>query len=94
MFCFSQGQSRSFPTHQVLGKANVWGVENLANSDKPPVKGFTIYNLVHKLEGGSGGPTRVVAVLNPGSGSNGAIIREGASNIFIFFLALHFFLLV
>jgi len=59
-----RGQSKKFLTHQVLGKHNVWGLENLANSDKLPSRGFTVYNMVHKLEGGSGGPTRVVAVLD------------------------------
>ena len=58
-----RGQSRQFETHQVLGEANVWGLENLANTDMLPARGFQVYNLVHKLEGGSGGPTRVIAVL-------------------------------
>lgn len=59
-----RGQSKKFLTHQVLGKHNVWGLENLANSDQLPPRGFTVYNMVHKLDGGSGGPTRVVAVLD------------------------------
>ncbi len=25
------GQSRDFQVHQILGKANIWGLENLAN---------------------------------------------------------------
>ena len=73
----------------MLGKANVWGLENLANSDKLPAKGFTVYNLVHKLEGGSGGPTRVVAVVNPGSGTSGASML-GVLNILIFLTTLRF----
>lgn len=75
-----RGQSRTFSTHQVLGEANVWGLENLANSDKLPAKGFMIYNMVHKLVGGSGGPTRVVAVLNTRhhAGNNGGIIKSSS----------------
>ena len=59
-----RGQSRQFESHQVLGQANVWGLENLANTHLLPARGFMVYNLVHKLEGGSGGPTRVIAVLD------------------------------
>ena len=71
-----RGQSRTFSTHQVLGEANVWGLENLANSDQLPAKGFMIYNMVHKLEGGSGGPSRVVAVLNKVHAGNGASMKN------------------
>lgn len=67
-----RGQSRSFSTHRVLGEANVWGLENLANTDQLPATGFVIYNLVHKLEGGSGGPTRVVATLDRATAASGA----------------------
>ena len=59
-----KGQSRDFQTHQVLGQANIWGLENLARTDELPSHGFVVYNMVHKLEGGSGGPTRVIAILD------------------------------
>ena len=82
-----RGQSRTFSTHQVLGEANVWGLENLANSDQLPSKGFMIYNMVHKLEGGSGGPTRVVAVLNKDHAGSGGRVKGGSiSFIFIVFV--------
>lgn len=58
-----RGQSRQFRTHRLLGGQNVWGLENLARTAELPATGFTVYNLVHKLGGGSGGPSRVVAVL-------------------------------
>jgi len=61
------GQSREFLTHQVLGAANVWGVENLARTEDLPSTGFEVLALVHKLEGGSGGPARVVALLDSGA---------------------------
>ncbi len=32
-----------------------------------PATGFTVYNMPHRLEGGSGGPTRVMAVLSRGA---------------------------
>ena len=52
------GQSRDFKTHQILGAANVWGLENVANLDKLPSKGATIFNMVYKLKEGSGAPSR------------------------------------
>jgi len=62
------GQSREFPTHQVLGASNVWGAENLARTDLLPPIGFKVLAMVQKLEGGSGGPARVVALLDSGAG--------------------------
>eukprot|EP00092_Neocalanus_flemingeri_P031527 GFUD01034238.1.p2 GENE.GFUD01034238.1~~GFUD01034238.1.p2 ORF type:complete len:266 (+),score=88.38 GFUD01034238.1:143-940(+) len=59
----SNGQSRDYKTHQVLGEANIWGLENMARTEELPSTGFVVYNMVHKLEGGSGGPTRVIAIL-------------------------------
>ncbi len=35
--------------------------------DDLPAAGFTVYNLVHKLARGSGGPTRVIAVVGRGA---------------------------
>jgi len=58
------GQSREFLTHRILLGENIWGLENVANTDQLPPRGFHVYNLVQKLEGGSGGPTRVIAILD------------------------------
>ena len=52
------GQSRDFKTHQILGSANVWGLENVANLDKLPTKGAIVFNMVYKLKEGSGAPSR------------------------------------
>ena len=52
------GQSKDFKTHQILGSANVWGLENVGNLDELPPKGFTILNMVYKLKEGSGAPSR------------------------------------
>ena len=52
------GQSRDFKTHQILGSANVWGLENVANLDKLPSKGAIVFNMVYKLKEGSGAPSR------------------------------------
>lgn len=58
-----RGQSREFLTHRVLGAANVWGVENLARTASLPPRGFQVFAMVHRLQGGSGGPARVLAVV-------------------------------
>ena len=59
------GQSSDFKTHQIMGKNNVWGLENLNNLNGLPHNNFEIFNMVHKLREGSGGPSRVIAVLHP-----------------------------
>ena len=68
------GQSRTFPTHRVLSAANVWGLENLADTEDLPPRGFTVLAMVHRLEGGSGGPARVVAWLEEGAAASGALM--------------------
>jgi hypothetical protein len=48
--------------------------------EKLPVTGFTVYNMPHRLEGGSGGPTRVMAVLSRGATRVMAELSSGATN--------------
>ena len=57
------GLSRDFAVHHLLGKAGRYGLENLANLDKLPPRGFTLFIAPMKIETGSGGPTRVFGVL-------------------------------
>ncbi len=57
------GSSKDFIAHQVLTGANVYGLENVANLDKLPPKGATVIALPMKIRGGSGAPTRIIAVL-------------------------------
>ncbi len=45
-----------------------------------PATGFTVYNMPHRLEGGSGGPTRVMAVLARGATRVMAELSSGATN--------------
>ena len=53
------GHEKQFLAHQILLGAGKWGIENVANMDKLPASGYTIYNMVFKLHEGSGAPTRV-----------------------------------
>lgn len=55
------GQSRDFRTHVILNTANIPGFENVANLDRPPPTGSHVVALPMKIEGGSGGPLRIVA---------------------------------
>ncbi len=57
------GPSTDFPAHRVLNEANVPGLENVANLDRLPPRGATLIALPMKIEGGTGGPCRVIAVL-------------------------------
>ncbi|XP_052211829.1 isatin hydrolase-like [Dreissena polymorpha] len=59
------GQSKTFPVHVILGRANIPGLENVANLDAIPEFGSLISVAVIKLQDGSGGPTRVFATLPP-----------------------------
>ncbi|KAI8481210.1 hypothetical protein Bbelb_410730 [Branchiostoma belcheri] len=66
----SPGQSHTFSAHQVLCEADIIGLECVANMDKLPTTGATVYALPLKIGEGSGGPARVIAIINnPASGS-------------------------
>jgi kynurenine formamidase len=58
------GQSSDFMVHRVAAAAGVPGLENLTNLDQLPPTGAVIIALPMKIGGGSGGPTRVVALVN------------------------------
>lgn len=57
------GQSVEFRAHQNLFQEDIVGLENLANLDQLPATGFEVIALPMKIEGGSGAPVRVVALL-------------------------------
>ncbi len=57
------GASRDFIVHQIFGNANVPTFENVANLDKLPPKGATVYAAPMKIEGGTGAPLRIFAIL-------------------------------
>ncbi len=58
------GQSQYFKSHVTLFSENIPAFENLANLDKLPAKGFEIIALPMKIKGGSGGPLRIIAIVN------------------------------
>jgi len=60
------GQSADFRAHVTLYSANLSGFENVANLDLLPESGAFVVALPMKIEGGSGGPLRIVAFVPNG----------------------------
>lgn len=58
-----RGQSATFEAHVVLYSENVVGFENVANLDQIPAAGSYVVALPMKIQGGSGGPLRIVAFI-------------------------------
>ncbi len=56
------GTSTDFKVHRLAAEANVSGLENLMALERLPPSGFLVIALPMKIEGGSGGPVRVVAL--------------------------------
>ena len=57
------GQSTLYETHQNLFSADIPAFENVANMDQLPATGAIVIALPMKIEGGSGGPLRIIAIL-------------------------------
>lgn len=60
------GQSKTFEAHVALMTRNIAAFENVADMSALPPTGATIIALPMKIEGGSGGPLRIVARLPGG----------------------------
>ena len=57
------GASKTFPVHQFTAKESVYQLENVANLGLVPPVGATIVVAPIKLENGSGGPARLLALV-------------------------------
>jgi len=57
------GQSSLFQSHVRLFERNIPVFENMAGLDKLPERGFQVVALPTKIAGGSGAPTRIVALV-------------------------------
>lgn len=57
------GPSTDFIVHQLLTKASIYGIENIAHAELLPVTGATLIALPMKIADGTGGPARVVALV-------------------------------
>lgn len=57
------GNSADFATHYAWLPSNRFGIECVANLDRMPAAGATIFIGVPKVVGGTGGPARILAML-------------------------------
>ena len=57
------GQSTDFIVHQVGGAAGVPNLENVGDLSELPPTGFLLAALPMKIEGGTGAPVRIVALV-------------------------------
>ncbi len=62
------GQSSTFEAHRILLDANIPAFENVAHLDRLPPTGAYAVALPMSIEGGSGGPARIVAAVPGVSG--------------------------
>ena len=59
-----RGQSTAFEAHRVLAAAQVPVFENLNGLERLPAEGFHVVALPMKIEGGTGGPLRAMAIVS------------------------------
>ncbi|XP_048581250.1 isatin hydrolase-like [Nematostella vectensis] len=57
------GPSSDFPTHVALLPRGIIGIEMVANVEKLPPKGATVFVLPMKIGGGTGAPVRMIATI-------------------------------
>ena len=57
------GLSKDFQVHHIVNGAGRYGLENVANLHELPPRGFYVTVAPIKIESGSGGPTRIFAIL-------------------------------
>jgi kynurenine formamidase len=57
------GPSTQFESHVVLAAAGIPVFENVAHLDRLPATGATVIALPMKIQGGTGGPLRIVAIV-------------------------------
>jgi kynurenine formamidase len=57
------GRSKDFVVHRLAAARNVPGLENLTHLEKLPATGTIVVALPMKIEGGSGGPVRAIALV-------------------------------
>jgi kynurenine formamidase len=58
------GASKNYPVHQYVAAHDVYNLENVADLGQVPASGAIVVVAPAKLEGGSGGPVRLFALLH------------------------------
>ena len=82
------GPSKDPQTHKVLAKSNIPAFENVANLDKLPATGATVFAAPMKIKDGNGGPLRIFAKLGGTCPTSGACYLHSITRMMIFFAAL------
>ena len=57
------GKSKDLPVHKYLGMRSIYGLENVANLGRAPEAGAIAMIAPAKIEGGSGAPVRIMALV-------------------------------
>lgn len=58
-----RGISKTFEVHHIVNRAGRYGIENVTRLDDLPPRGFYLVVAPIKVEAGTGGPTRLFAIL-------------------------------
>jgi len=58
------GPSKDYPIHHFTARNDVYHLENVANLELVPEAGAIVVVAPAKLEGGSGGPVRILALIH------------------------------
>jgi kynurenine formamidase len=58
-----RGQSKKFEVHHIVNGAGRYGIENVAHLEKLPPRGFHLIVAPIRIEEGSGGPCRILAIV-------------------------------
>ncbi len=78
------GASTTYPTHETMAKHNLYGLEHVKDTCSLPASGATVYVFPILIEGGSGGPTRVIAMWGreyPDVGATASYSSAGLSSL-------------
>ncbi|KAG8177105.1 hypothetical protein JTE90_015249 [Oedothorax gibbosus] len=59
---FDSGASKGYPAHKILLGHGIFALENVAKMEDIPIYGAELHVMPMKIGGGSGAPTRVIAI--------------------------------
>ena len=76
------GKSKDFQSRKTLFKENIPAYVNLANLDKLPSKGATVFALPMKITHGTGGPLRIFAKLGGECPASGGVRSLASGQLF------------
>lgn len=83
------GPAADFPVHRIAAAANVPGLENVTGLEALPPRGAILVALPMKIEGGSGGPTRVIALVPGDAVASTDTARAGVDQLVADYIGLY-----